>query len=139
MNNNTKIQLSKEEKLRIRQLKKILNAKNKTIECLKVGIPKSTFYFWKKKFEITGRIEFESRKPKHNPNQITDKKLIKFVEKFYESGRGIKYIHGKIIEQFEDGKLHKIIGTSAIKGIVKRAGLYKSKNKITPSSEYDEI
>ncbi len=104
---------------------------------MKVGIPKSTFYFWKKKFETTGRIEFESRKPKYNPNQITDKKLIKFVEKFYKSGRGIKYIHGKIIEQFEEGKLHKIIGTSAIKGIIKRAGLYKSKKKIT-QKRYDK-
>lgn len=137
MNNNIKIKISKEEKSRIRITKKILNAKNKTVECLKLGIAKSTYYFWRNKYLKTGRVKFESKKPLHSPKTITDEKIVKFVERFYKNGRGIKYIAGKIVERFEEGKLKKVIGTSAVKGIVKRLGIYKNKKPII-KKRYDK-
>lgn len=117
MKSNTKNKISKDEKARIRITKKILKAKNKTSECLKLGIPKSTYYVWRDKYLSTGRIQNASTKPNTSPNSITDEKIIKLVKMLYLDGRGKYYIKESLTNEGYE------VGTSAIKGIVKRLGL----------------
>lgn len=131
MKSNTKNKISKDEKVRIRITKKILKAKNKTSECLKLGISKSTYYVWRNKSLTTGRIQNANTKPNTSPNSITDEKIITLVKMLYLDGRGKYYIKAVLTKNGYS------IGTSAIKGIVKRLGLWRSK-KHKPKKRYDK-
>jgi len=120
-----------ETRRKIRIVKKTLQAKNKTSECLKLGVSKSTYYFWRNKYLTTATIKNKSRKPNNSPNKITDKNVIRFVRTLCEDGRGKYYIQTVLKRE------HFNIGTSAIKGIAKRLGVWKTKKKKT-KKRYDK-
>src|SRR5210317_1687190 len=80
MNQDIKDELNLRRKLLI--LKFIDSKSNVSKECKEFGIPRSSFYEWKKKYESGGIEELRRKKPvpKSNPNQLSQDVVNKILE-----------------------------------------------------------
>lgn len=90
MNQEVKDELALRRKLLV--LKFIDAKSNVSKECKEFGIPRSSFYEWKKKYEGGGIEELRRKKPipKSHPKQLSQDAVNKILELRKEYNQGLK-------------------------------------------------